>query len=199
MDLWKVFCFLLISLTTSLWESQAFAWDPTTVATSAQAISGILGGLDKADEVADVGFSLQDLLSELGSEPSGEAEINHTVKKLEDLNSKARDLRWSQQEIRAALEMDLKSGNSLRSSIKSLKHMISASKRIAEITGLRPKAGERAAQIQSIRINSMILEELQSLRRAQMLAYLDQREVKARRDLLMSEINESRKNKGQKP
>lgn len=169
-------------------RSNARAFDPTTIAMGAQAVSGIMGGLDKADEVADLGFSLGDLLSELGVDPDGEGAMKNAVNSLEDLSSRARDLRWSKDDVRNALDYDLKRANSVANKLKALRNMISASKRIAAIIGVRPKAGEKAAVIQEIRINSMILEELQAMRRAQFLVYLEDRESKARRDIFMQEI-----------
>lgn len=180
----------LISLfiVTFMLNQSVFAFDPTTVAMGAQAVSGILGGLEKADEATDLGFALGDLLSELGMDSEGEGEMKNAVSRLEDLNSKARDLRWSRDDVRTALDYDLKRATTITEKIKALRNMISASKRIAAIIGIRPKAGEKAATIQEIRINSMILEELQGLRRAQFLAYLEDREAKARRNIFMQEI-----------
>lgn len=189
MDLRAIVC-VLISLTSSLWRSQAFAWDPTTLATGAQAVSGIIGGLDKADEVAGIGFALSDLLSELGVEAGADDELNHAVTRLEELNSKALELRWSERDIKEALASDLNQANSFKEKLRALKNMISASKRIAEIMGVRPKAGDRASQIQSIKINSMILEELQAMRRAQFLSYLESKESKTKRNILLQQIVE---------
>lgn len=175
------FCLFVLS-------DKTFAFDPTTVALGAQVVSGIVGGIEKADEMADLGFALGDLLSELGLELDGEGELKNAVSRLEDLNSKARDLKWSREDVRTALDYDLKNATSVAEKIKALRNMISASKRIAAIIGIRPKAGEKAATIQEIRINSMILEELQGLRRAQFLSYLEDREAKARRSIFMQEI-----------
>jgi len=168
----------------------AYAFDPTTLAIGAQAVSGIMGGIGKVDEAADVGFALGDLLSELGLDSDGEGEMKNAVSRLEELNSKARDLRWSRDEVRTALDYDLKRATTIAEKLKAVRNMISASKRIAAIMGIRPKAGEKAATIQEIRINSMILEELQAMRRAQFLTYLEDREAKARRNIYMQEIVE---------
>ncbi|MBS1972654.1 MAG: hypothetical protein JSU04_20265 [Bdellovibrionales bacterium] len=175
--------------TVMLFFSQrSFSFDPTTVAMGAQAVSGIVGGLEKADEAADLGFALGDLLSELGIESEGDGEVRNAVARLEDLNSRARDLRWSRDDVRNAIDYDLKRATTIAEKIKALRNMISASKRIAAVMGIRPKAGEKAATIQEIRINSMILEELQGLRRVQFLSYLEDREAKARRNIFMQEI-----------
>lgn len=174
-------------------KTQAF--DPTSLLTATQSLSGVLGGLDKVDEMADLGFALTDLLSELGVETESEADIDRAAKKLEDLNSRARDLKWTHQEIKQALESDLRQTGSLKEKLRGLRTMISASKRIAEIMGVRPKAAERASQIQSIRINSMILEELQAQRRQEYLAYLEKKEAQTKRDLFLAEIQDKERGK----
>ncbi len=110
------------------------------------------------------------------------------VERLQSLNGKMRDLKFSGDEIKSAIENDLKSANSISAKIRALRNMITASRRIAEIMGVRSKAGQKAAQIQSIKINSMILEELQAMHRSQFLAYLEEREVNAKRDLYLREI-----------
>lgn len=168
----------------------ANAFDPMTIAMGAQAVSGIMGGMDKADEVADIGFPLADLLSELGAEPEGEGAMRDAVTRLEGLNSKARELRWNKEDLKNALDYDLKKASSVADKLKALRNMIAASKRIAAVMGIRPKAGEKAAVIQEIRINSMILEELQAMRRAQFLAYLEDKEAKTQREIFMQEILE---------
>ncbi|WP_413942685.1 hypothetical protein [Bdellovibrio sp. HCB-162] len=170
--------------------SSVWGFDPTLIASGAETISGILGGLDKADEVADIGFALGDLLSELGVDNGTEAQMDKTIKRLEDLNQKAKELKWSHAEIKEALESNLSESRSLKERINSLRSMIAASKKIAAILAVRPKAGEKANQVQLIRVNSMILEELQDMRRAQFLALMEQREIKARRDIFLQEIIE---------
>lgn len=180
----------LLGLSASFLPVTTAAFDPTTIAMGAQAASSIMDGMNKADEMADIGFAMGDLLSELGAEPESDDEMKKAVNQLEDLSSRARDLKWSKDEVHNAIDYDLRRANSIKDKLKALRNMISASKRIAEVMGVRPKAAEKAAKIQEIRINSMILEELQGMRRAQFLAYLDDRETKARREIFMQEIVE---------
>ena len=91
-------------------------------------------------------------------------------------------------DLKNALDEDLQSAKTVTARIKALRNMIAASKRIATVLGIRPKAGEKAAVIQEIKINSMILDELQAMRRAQFVAYLEDREIKARREIYLEEI-----------
>lgn len=171
-------------------RQKCLAFDPVTVAAGAQAVSGIMQGLEKADKVADIGFSLGDLMSELGVAPESEGEMKDAVSRLERLNSKAKDLQWTKEDIRNALDYDLKRAVTLSEKVRALRNLISASKKVATVIGMRPKAAERAARVQELRVNSMILDELQSIRRAQFLAYLEDREKKARRDIFIQEIIE---------
>jgi len=62
--------------------------------------------------------------------------------------------------------------------------------------GFRPKTAEKAARIQEIKLDSMMLEELQAIRRSQYLAYLENQEAKHKRELLLKEILQSKSQKG---
>jgi hypothetical protein len=190
LKIFKMFIFSVLSLPLA-----AFAFDPMTIAAGMQAVSSIMGSLDKVDEMADLGFAFGDLLGELGVETGSEEEISRSVGRLEELNRKAQDLKWSGQDIRQALQSDLNSANSLKDKLKALRNMISASKRIATIMGVRPKAGVAATQIQNIKINSMILEELQAQRRQQFLVYLEAREAQTKRAIFIQEIQENERGK----
>ncbi len=169
------------------------AFDPTALVVAA--VGAVPGG-DRVDEMADLGFAFSDLLTELGVESGTEEEISRAVDRLEHLNSRARELNWSRKEIADALSSDLSSAKSLKERVKTLRNMIKASKRIAEVMGVRPKAAERATMVQSVRINSLILEELQAERRSQFLAYLESREAQMKREVLLQEISERHRHQG---
>lgn len=162
--------------------TKSFAFDPVTASIASEAI------MDKVDEAADVGFSMTDLLSELGLESDAEKNLQSSLDKFSDYSSQARDLKWSSDDLKRSLSDDLNNGESLARRMKSLKNAVQASKRIATIMGFRPKAAEKAVHIQEIRLNSMILEELQSIRRAQYLAMLEDKDAKIKRDLYLEKI-----------
>lgn len=177
--------FVLISV------KRSFAFDPYSTAMAAQTAYSFM---NKADEAADVGFALTDLLEELGSDTDSEEEmLQSSMNRLESVYSKTRELGWIGSDLSNSINNDLAQGKSLTKKIKALKNTIQSSKKIATIMGFRPKAGEKAVHIQEIKINSMMLEELQAIRRAQYLAYLENQEAKHKRDLFLKEILESGK------
>ena len=186
---------LVLPLFVLVTAKRSFAFDPYSAAMAAESAYSFM---NKADEAADVGFALTDLLEELGQDSDVEEEmIQSSMNRIEGVYSKTRELGWLGSDLSNSINYDLRQGKSLTKKIKALKNTIQSSKKIATIMGFRPKAGEKAARIQEIKINSMMLEELQAIRRAQYLAYLENQEAKHKRDLFLKEILESGKsNKG---
>ncbi len=168
-------------------SAKVYAFDPVTVAMTAQSAQTAMGQMDEA---ADIGFSMFDLLSELGIETDSEKDLQSAVDRISQMNSQARDLKWSSDDLKRSLTSDLNNGQSLSRRIKALKNAAQTSKKIASIIGFRPKAAEKAARIQEIKLDSMILEELQSIRRAQYLAYLEDKEASNKRKLFIEQILE---------
>lgn len=167
---------------------RASAFDPVTISTGLQAASNVMNGINKVDEAADVGFALSGLLDELGVESETDKSLEAAIKDMNEANSKARDLKWSKEELESNFGDLTDSGNALSKRIKSLKNSIQMSKKIAVIMGIRPKAAEKAVSIQEINLNSMMLEELQSMRKAQYLAYLESNRARIKRDMFIEEI-----------
>ena len=183
---------LVLPLFVLISAKRSFAFDPYSAAMAAESAYSFM---NKADEAADVGFALTDLLEELGQDSDAEeVMLQSSMNRIEGVYSKTRELGWLGSDLSNSINYDLRQGKSLTKKIKALKNTIQSSKKIATIMGFRPKAGEKAARIQEIKINSMMLEELQSIRRAQYLAYLEDQEAKHKRDLFLKEILESGKN-----
>lgn len=150
--------------------------------------------MNKADETANIGFALTDLLSELGVDSSeNEKTIQNRMDELNQVYSKAQDLDYLNSDIRSSLEYDLKHGKSITQKLSALRNAIRASKQIATIMGFRPKAAENATRIQEIKINSMILEELQAIHTEQYLAYLENSEAKQKREIFLAELLQNSK------
>lgn len=165
---------------------KAKAFDPFTAMATADHAYSII---NKADEAADVGFALTDLLEELGIDAdSEEVEIQRALDRIDSVYSRSRELQWAGTDISESVHGDLVKGKNITKRIKALKNTIQSSKKIAVLMGFRPKAGEKAVRIQEIKIDSMILEELQSIRRAQYLAYLEDKEAKNKREVFLAEI-----------
>lgn len=185
---------LILPLLLIVSAKKSFAFDPYTATMTAQTAYDFM---NKADEAADVGFALTDLLGELGEDTDDEDQmIQSSVNRMESVYSKTRELGWLGSDLSNSINYDLKQGKSLSRKIRALKNTIQSSKKIATIMGVRPKAGEKAARIQEIKLDSMMLEELQSIRRAQYLAYLENQEAKHKRELLLKEILQSKPQKG---
>lgn len=168
--------------------SKAFAFDPFTIATGAQAVSGILGGLDKIDELADAGFAVSDLLSELEIDPETDQEIEAQVRRLEELERQMRELRVSRKEIVGLVTADFARSQTFQAKVRRLRDMIRTTKRVAALLGLRPKAGEKALKVQETRLQYMILDELMAIRRMQFEEALNSREARARYQLAVSKV-----------
>lgn len=168
----------------------SFAYAPLVALAAAQQMKS---SMEKVDEAAGVGFSLSELFDEVGMESDLSQKIDQSVSKLEGLYQEAKTYNSLHQELKMTLEDDLKSSKSLAKRIKAFKNAIQISKKIALIMGYRPKAAEGAAKIQEIKINSMMLEELQSMQRAQYLAQLEEKEAKIKREIFISEIRNKSK------
>jgi len=173
---------------------RCFAFDPFTAAVTAQSTYDIM---NKVDEAADVGFALSDLLEEIGIDSDNEEQmLQSSINRIENVYSKSRELGWLSSDLSNSINYDLKQGQTLSKKIKALKNSVQSSKKIATIMGFRPKAAEKAARIQEIKLDSMMLEELQAIRRSQYLAYLENQEAKHKRELLLKEILQSKSQKG---
>lgn len=179
---------LFLFFAISFFAAEGFCFDPLTVAIGAQAGQSIL---NKVDDASDIGFAVSDLMSEVGYESDAEEEgLQRAVDQVYKINSAAKDLKWTSEDLNRSLYEDLSRGKSLTRRIKALRNSIRASKRIAAIMGIRPKAAEKAVHIQQIKLDSMMLEELQSIRRAQYLAYLEDRQAELKREVFIQEILE---------
>ncbi|MDG0816483.1 hypothetical protein [Bdellovibrio svalbardensis] len=190
---WRLCICSTASLTISLSGSKGLAFDPTTLA------SGLTGAFGTIDETIGVGFALSDLLGELDVSPESEEEVRKAVGELEKLNSRVGEVNANSREVHQLLQADLSRAKSLQEKLRAIKTMIAASKRIAEVMGFRPKAGSYAAQVQQLKINSMILDELQAIRRQMFLSSLEERQNKARRSILLESIVEQEREKSLTP
>ena len=87
------------------------------------------------------------LAGDLGYEPDTSA-IENKVEKLEELNSKIKDLKWSKDEMKYALDSDINQAKSLTQKIKQMRKIISVSKKLGGIFGLKTKGSEKVAALQ---------------------------------------------------
>lgn len=182
---------LLVPILISVSAVRVLAFDPYSAMVAADHAYSFM---NKVEEASDVGFALTDLLEELGIDAdSEEAEIQRALDRIDSVYSRSRELQWVGTDISKSVHGDLVKGKNIAKRIKALKNTIQSSKKIAILMGFRPKAGEKAVRIQEIKIDSMILEELQSIRRAQYLAYLEDKEAKNKREVFLAEILNQKK------
>lgn len=200
----SIFLFLIIKSTVSL------AFDPYTAMTVAQTTSGILGSMKGISENFEDLSNFSDLLGittdvmdesvglagDVGYESDTSA-IDNKVEKLEELNSKIKDLKWSKDEMKYALDSDINQAKSLTQKIKQMRKIISVSKKLGGIFGLKTKGSEKVATLQQVKISSSMLDELQSMRKMQLLAYLEDKERIINQDLYLNKLlnEETEKNK----
>lgn len=170
--------------------SNAFAFDPFTIAAGVQAVSGIMGSLREADELADAGFAVADLVDELDIDTETDQEIDAQVKRLEEIERQSRNIRDGERDIKSLIGQDLARSRSFASRIRRVRDMIQTTKRLAAMMGLRPKSGEKGLKVQEARLQYMILDELMAIRRMQFENALESKEQRAKYQLALGQVLE---------
>lgn len=203
----KYFSILLILIIKT---NVSLAFDPYTAMTVAQTTSGVLGSMkgisDNFEDLSNFSDLLgitTDVMDEsvgLGDDLGYEADtsvIDRKVEKLEELNSKIKELKWSKDEMKYALDSDITQAKSLTQKIKQMRKIISVSKKLGGIFGLKTKGSEKVATLQQVKLSSSMLDELQSMRKMQLLAYLEDKERIINQDLYLHKLlnEETEKNK----
>ena len=177
---------------------KVFAFDPYSAMTAASSIFDSTKGISEnfselsqfseilgiASETADESVGLA---SDLGYASQSD-ELDQKVQKLEKLNSKIKDLKWSSDEMKYTLDSDISQTKSLSQKLKQMRKIISVSKKLAGVFGLKTKGADKIATLQQVKINSLMLDELQALRKMQLLGYLENKERIANQDLYLNKI-----------
>ncbi len=180
---------------------KSFAFDPYTAMTAANAAAGFLNStknisdgfqeLGQFSEILGIAAETADesvgLTNDLGYEAQTD-ELDHKVEKLEKLNSKIKDLKWSSEEMKYTLDSDISQTKSLSQKLKQMRKIISMSKKLAGVFGLKTKGADKVATLQQVKINSLMLDELQAMRKMQLLGYLENKERIANQDLYLNKI-----------
>lgn len=149
------------------------------------------------EEVIDSGFAFGELLNELDVETGSDSEADQSIHELEELKRKTLGLKDSQEDLVRYFERDLRKAKSSAAKLRAIKNMIESSKRIASIMGVKPRTGQAAASVQQMKINTMILNELQEIRRNQEFQVLKDNQVRYRRSILLDQIvKEERQRQG---
>src|SRR5512135_764876 len=143
--------------------SPAFAFDPVTIAEGLKAANGLLGGLHKVDDLAGLGFSIAGLMDDLGVDSESSEDLDNVVAELDKAATVSQEASDMGDEIKFNLKRDIRTTKDLRGRIESLRRLIDMCKTIAALMRWRSSAAQKVGQIQELRINSMILEELQAM------------------------------------
>ena len=182
-------------------SEKAFAFDPFTALTatssaasilgSAQGISETLGDVSQFSDFLGIASETLDesagLASDLGYETDSK-ELDEQVGRMEDLNQKLKEIKWNSQELKYTFDGDIQRTKSLAQKIRHMRRIFSISKKLAGAFGLKSKGSEKVATLQQVKINSMMLDELQAMRRLQLLAFLEEKEREARQDIYLNKI-----------
>jgi hypothetical protein len=177
----------------------ASAFDPFTVAAGAQAASGIasgLGGASAADDLsslADSGLAIGDLLSELDVDPTADQETQSAVRKMEELRSIVSDANSTKADLKDILNLDELKAKSFSDKVRTVKRFLQIVKRIGALMGFKPKAAEKAFQIQQTQLSYMMLDELMAMHRGQFNAYLETQSKSVERKALVEKLNSEEK------
>lgn len=181
--------------------SKAFAFDPFTalsaagsassIFSSAKGISDTLGDVSQFSDFLGIASETLDesvgLASDLGYETDSK-ELDEQVDRMEDLNQKLKEIKWSSQDLKYTFDSDIGRAKSLSQKIRQMRKVVGISKKLAGAFGLKTKGSEKVATLQQVKINSMMLDELQAMRRLQLLAFLEEKEKEARQDIYLNKI-----------
>ena len=179
----------VVAVSILLLSPTCFAFvDPYTITMGIQAVSGIMGAMKDADEVADIGISASELMGEFDVEHSSDSEIQEQIARLEELNRQSREFRDVSDSGKNLFSNELDKSKSLSQKLKSIREMVQFSKRIAALMGVRPKSGERALKVQEIKLNYLILDELMAIRQIQFSSILESKAEKERLNLAMARV-----------
>lgn len=195
-------------LLTGLTPYRIFAFDPFTTLTAANSAAGLfssakgisetVGDLSQFSEflgTASESFEEVDgLANDLGFE-SDSNELDNKVQNLEKLNSQLRDLKWTNEDLKYTLDSDINTTKSLSQKIRQMRKLISISKKLAGVFGLKTKGSDKIATLQQVKISSMMLDELQAMRKIQLLGYLENKGRIAKQDIFLNRIVTEENNK----
>ncbi len=172
----------------------ALALDPFTVAAGAKVASGIVGGMSGGsaagglEDLAEAGLALGDLLVELDVDPTADQEAEASVRKLESIRKSVNETIWTKREVDGLLDFEQLKAKSHAQRIQHVRKMVQMTKKIGALFGMRPKAAEKANQIQQTQINYLMLEELMAARRARFQSYLEDQDQKVQRQVFLERI-----------
>lgn len=180
--------FVVLLIVIQLFQATAIAFNPVSFISSIPAVKNFVSENSEIEEMAGAGIDLLNLIEDLEIDQSSEKEVDEAIEKLHQLNEKIQKSRTLHSEVSQLLKLDIKSANSLSDKIRNFKSIIDRAKQIAQIMKILPRAGEKASDIQSLRINTMILDELQESRRKEELQKISANSEKIERKIFIQNI-----------
>lgn len=179
----------------------AQAFDPFTVVTAGGAAANMLnatkgiadtvGDLSQFSEflgtAADTFEETNGLASDLGYESDTSA-LETQVQKMENVNSKLQDLKWHSEDLKYSLNPEINHARSMSQKIRQFRKILSISRKLAGVFGLKTKGSDKIAMLQQVKISSMMLDQLQGMRTSQLMDHLENKIQKANQDIYLNKI-----------
>lgn len=154
---------------------EARAFDPFTLGVGMGAMDS---ALDSAGEAADMGEAMLDLMNESEVDESLVKEMEANVKRLEELQSTLRNAKSTSQDLQNFLDFDLSRSKTLASKVRNVASKMRQGKRLLGM--FNKKTAQTGLQIESVRLNYRILDELRNIRLQEFSRYFQEKEKDAR-------------------
>lgn len=171
---------IIVPLTMVLWivpfQSQGF--DPISAMAAVQTVEGVLDQGSQIDDAIDLAESVGELANESAVSEDLVKESDNFVKRLESINNQINESKHFSSELKDLTNFDLSRSRTLASKLKSVSRKIKQGKRIYNYLSGKKGSQSPGLQIEQIRINQRMLDELQNMRIGQFNSYLEDKENK---------------------
>jgi hypothetical protein len=140
------------------------------------------------DEALDFSDAVVDLMDESGVSESTVQELESHVKRLEAVKSQINEINYIGSEFRSFTDFDLNRSKSLAQKLRTISRKIKQGKRITQFFSKKTgKTSSASLQIEQIRVNYQILDEMRNLRISQFNQYLEEKERKIKLQAALEE------------
>lgn len=162
----------LITLVSGI---HARAFDPLTAGLGLDAADKLMEGVEEA---ADMGEAMTDLMQESEVDENLVREMEANVKRLEEVQAQYRSMKSTSRDVQDFLDFDLSRSKTLASKVRKVASKIRQGRRLV---GMFSKKGQSTAlQIEQVKLNYRILDEMRNMRLQAFNAYLEDKERKAK-------------------
>lgn len=140
------------------------------------------------DEALDLSDAVVDLMDESEVNEATIEELESHVKRLEAVKSQINEINYIGSEFRSFTEFDLSRSKSLAQKLRTISRKIRQGKRISQFFSKKTgKTSTASLQVEQIRVNYQLLDEMRNLRIAQFNQYLEEKERKIRLQAALEE------------